>query len=140
MKAVRVLALAAVLMAGTAEAHHSHAMYDTTKPVVLKGVVKSFAWTNPHAWLTIVVTDAAGQTQEWAFEMGATPSLAQEGWRPRSVAPGDVVSVAFHPLKENLRVLSEGRNVGALAGITLPDGRHLGDAGAFGTQAVGSGQ
>jgi hypothetical protein len=133
--AVRTIAIAglcAALIALPLSAHHSHAMYDTAQPIVIKGNVKSFQWTNPHAWLTVTVTDEAGQTREWTLEMGATPSLAQQGWRPRTVVPGDSVSVAFHPLKENLRSLSEGRNVGALAGIRLPDGSHLGDAGLLG--------
>jgi hypothetical protein len=123
--------ISAALFSFPAYAHHSHAMYDATRPVVIKGTVKSFAWTNPHAWLYVTAIDEAGQTREWSLELGSTASLAQEGWRPKTVAPGDSVAVALHPLKENLRPLSEGRNVGAFVAIRLADGTHIGDAGHF---------
>ena len=34
-------------------AHHSSAMFDLTQEVTLRGTVTKFAWTNPHAYLTL---------------------------------------------------------------------------------------
>jgi hypothetical protein len=124
-------ALGAALMSFPAFGHHSHAMYDAARTTVIAGTVKSFAWTNPHAWLYVTVTDEAGQVREWSLEMGSTAALVLEGWRPKSVAPGDSISVAFHPLKENLVGLAEGRNVGALVAVALANGTHIGDAAHF---------
>ena len=50
------LALAAGLcLAPAASAHHSFAMYDPAKVVVLKGVLQTVQWNNPHVvvWLVL---------------------------------------------------------------------------------------
>jgi hypothetical protein len=52
--------LLALLTATAASAHHSFAMFDQTERVTLKGAVQEFQWTNPHAFIQLVVTDAAG--------------------------------------------------------------------------------
>ncbi len=46
-----------VLVATTANAHHSAAMFDDSRVVELKGVVKELQWTNPHVWLQVTVDD-----------------------------------------------------------------------------------
>jgi hypothetical protein len=126
------LSLCAALIAAPASAHHSHAMYDPERMVLIEGTVKRFDWTNPHGWLYVTVMDESGQAMEWSLELGSTAALIRDGWRPRIVVPGDAVKVALLPLKENLQALSEeGRNVGALMAITLPDGSHIGDAAHF---------
>ena len=40
-----------------AMAHHSTAMYDMANPVTVKGSVKRFEWTNPHAFIYLDVKD-----------------------------------------------------------------------------------
>jgi hypothetical protein len=118
----------AALLCFPAFAHHSHAMYDDARTVTITGTVVSFDWTNPHCWLNVTVADQTGGSAQWAIELGSTASLAQEGWRPKTVAAGDSVSVVLRPLKEDLRALSEGRNVGSFVAIALPNGIRLGDA------------
>ena len=58
--------LIAVLLAcsGTVWAHHSVAMFDLTKEVTVDGTVKEWQWTNPHAWLQVLVTDSTGTEVE----------------------------------------------------------------------------
>jgi hypothetical protein len=106
-------------------------MYDSGDPVVVAGTIKEFNWSNPHCWLTLVVTDASGQVSDWYVEMGSTADAARSGWRPKVIAPGDNVSVALHPLKPELRGQSGGRNVGSLVAIALPNGTHIGGAASF---------
>ena len=53
-----------LLIASPAFAHHSTAMFDQSKTVELKGVVKAWLYTNPHSFLTIAVKDAAGATKD----------------------------------------------------------------------------
>ena len=48
-------ALALCLPAVGAQAHHSMAMFDQTKTVVINGTVKQFQWTNPHCYIQLVV-------------------------------------------------------------------------------------
>jgi len=49
-----------LLVAGSALAHHSFAMFDHTKTLTLRGAVTKFQWTNPHAYIELDVTDAKG--------------------------------------------------------------------------------
>ncbi len=109
----------ALAMAIPASAHHSGAMFDQTKEVKFVATVKELQWTNPHAWLELVVADPSGKQVQWSFEMGVPNAMARRGWSPRIVKAGDRVTVVGHPLKD-------GRTGGALVSLTLPDGRVLG--------------
>ncbi len=73
-------------------AHHSTAMFDMTMPFTVRGVVKRFEWTNPHAFIYLDVTDDKGQTQEWSIEMTSLNQLKTYGWVRDMVKPGDVIS------------------------------------------------
>ena len=112
--------VAALVLAAPAFAHHSFAMFDADKTVELEGTVKEFQWTNPHSWLQVVVVDDTGKETEWSLEMGSPGGLAREGWRPRTVVPGDKVTVSIHPLKD-------GSAGGQLLATTLPDGTVMGE-------------
>src|SRR5690242_8149941 len=71
--------------AETSVAHHSGAMWDSSKTVTLEGIVKEFQWSNPHCWIQLVVTQAgaAGSDgQEWSIEMAAPIQVRQGGWKP----------------------------------------------------------
>ena len=46
-------------------AHHSTAMYDMANPVTVKGTVKRFEWTNPHAFIFLDVKDEKTGSVEW---------------------------------------------------------------------------
>jgi hypothetical protein len=125
LKAFVLLSAAICVPAVPALAHHSFAMFDADKTIELSGTVKEFRWTNPHAWLLIVVMDADGKATQWALEMGAPVGLTRIGWRPRTVVPGDKVILTAHPMKD-------GALAGQLLSATLPDGRTLGDVGPGG--------
>ena len=45
---------------GVLTAHHSFAMFDTTKSITLTGTVTRFEWTNPHAYIEIDVQEGEG--------------------------------------------------------------------------------
>jgi hypothetical protein len=95
------LATAVLATASTASAHHSFAMFDNTKSVTLDGTVKEFQWTNPHAWVQLVVKDpVTGKDAEWSIEGGSPNGLARQGWKRTSLKPGDKASIVIHPLKD----------------------------------------
>src|ERR1041384_8247649 len=48
-----VAAVAALAGTGAAFAHHSFAMFDRDKEVVLTGSVHKYQWTNPHAFVEL---------------------------------------------------------------------------------------
>jgi hypothetical protein len=118
--------------AAPALAHHSFAMFDADKTVTLSGTVKEFEWTNPHAWLRIMVNDpASGKALQYAVEMGSPGQQARVGWKPDSVKPGDKVTVKIHPLKD-------GSRGGQFMSAVLPSGQEL-DNGGQKNDATGGG-
>jgi uncharacterized protein DUF6152 len=109
-----------------ADAHHSFAMFDQQKVVVLNGTVKELEWTNPHSWLRVMVeNETTHQPQQWSIELASTGQQARIGWSPTIVKPGDKVSLEINPLKD-------GGRGGTLLLITLPDGTKLGHGGQRG--------
>ena len=44
-------------------------MYDMANPVTVKGTVKRFEWTNPHAFIFLDAKDDKGASVEWEIEM-----------------------------------------------------------------------
>lgn len=116
--AIATAALAALGLA-TAEpalAHHSAAMFDRSTTVTITGTVKSYLYTNPHSWITVVGTDADGATAQWDIE-GYTPgAMKRFGLVPSTVVPGDKVTVVLHPLRD-------GRKGGSFVEYTFPNGK-----------------
>jgi hypothetical protein len=92
------LALGAVV--APAQAHHSSAMFDQTKTVVLNGTVKQFLWTNPHCFIQLMVKNAQGVDEEWSLEMTAPLHLQRLGWTKSSLKPGEKVTIKIHPLRD----------------------------------------
>jgi uncharacterized protein DUF6152 len=124
VKAAGLAAIATVLFAVPALAHHSFAMFDSEKTITFKGTVKELEWTNPHSWLRITIKDeTTGRDANWALEMGPPAQQIRRGWEPDSLKPGDPVTVHIHPLRD-------GSRGGQLVDATLPDGRTVGGAGA----------
>jgi len=116
-------ALAVILLAaGTASAHHSFAMFDTTKTVTVEGTVKEVSYANPHIWVTMVVMDAQNQAQTWGMEGGNLGGLYRMGWTKDTVKAGDKIKMLVHPLKD-------GTPGGQIMRVTLADGRVLGRGG-----------
>jgi len=100
-------------------AHHAlSAEFDSTKKVNMEGVVTRIEWMNPHAWLHVDVTNAAGQVERWQFEFGAPVELLRRGWRKQDLKVGDRVSIGG--------VLAKYREFTANAqSIVLPNGARV---------------
>ena len=93
-------------------------MFDTEKEVVLEGVVTDYQWTNPHVWVELDVETDAG-TVHYSLELGAPRSMQRNGWKVRTLKPGDKIRVAINPLK------SGEAGLGLLIRAILPDGTSL---------------
>lgn len=90
----------ALLVASMAFAHHSVAMFDLTKTVIVDGTVKEWEWTNPHAWLQLTAADSAGNQVEQGFEIGSPNTLVRDGFRKDSFKAGDKVRVVASPRRD----------------------------------------
>jgi hypothetical protein len=109
---ISAIATASVLLLALVipvSAHHSFAMYDQTKTVVLTGVVKQFVPQANHAELHIVMLapdrkslakDKDGKYVEWGIEMAGTAAVAEQGITGTTFPPGTVFSVKVNPLRD----------------------------------------
>ena len=107
------------LLAPAVLAHHSYAMFDQQKTVVLEGTVARFKWQNPHALIEADVATRGGP-ERWSIEMTSPNNLAQEGWKRTSLKPGDKVKLYVNPLRS-------GAKGGSYTGVRFANGATLGN-------------
>jgi len=117
LKKAIIAAVGLLGLAAPASAHHSGAMFDRSKTVVLKGVIKEYQFTNPHSWIEVMVTDK-GKTTQWGIEGESPRPMRRLGLVPSVLKPGDKVTVRAHPLRD-------GRPGGSFIDIVLADGRTI---------------
>jgi hypothetical protein len=111
-----LVALAALAFAGPALAHHSYAMFDNTRLVVLHGTVMSYSYVNPHAWISVSGSaDDATPAARWDVEATSPLVLANLGLKPENLKAGDKVTVALRPLRD-------GRFGGSMVFVVTADG------------------
>jgi hypothetical protein len=97
---IAVASLAAAvtaLLAAPAFAHHSQAMFDATKELVMKGTVARFDWVNPHMYLVINTTDPEGKPVQVEGEgLGITQALV-DGLNRDALKPGTPIVMRANP-------------------------------------------
>ena len=112
------IALAVMLLAGTAWAHHNmSALYDFNDRVTLTGTLTKVDWRNPHIEL-IVDTKSGDQVQTWSFE-GPPPSF----FRARDINKSDVESSLGKTVTAEASRARDGSRWGLLRTMTLSDGK-----------------
>jgi hypothetical protein len=110
-----------MLMAiATAQAHHSAAMFNHERLVLLRGTIISVSYHNPHAWISVLATaDGKGDPVRWDIEATSPSQLARIGIEKETLKPGDRVTIGSRPLRD-------GRNGGSLVFVVIADGKVLG--------------
>jgi hypothetical protein len=91
-----------------AVAHHSFAMYDQTKLLVLTGVVYQFVAQANHAELHMYLIgpdgklekDAEGKLHAYGIEMAGAAVVAEQGITEDTMKKGTIISVKVNPLRE----------------------------------------
>jgi Family of unknown function (DUF6152) len=96
-------------------AHHSTVMFAKDKEVTLTGTVTQFTYTNPHAYIRLMVPGATGPAVEWRIETEASVVLGRAGIESRALQSGEQVTLRAHPLKG-------GQPGGWLIDVTKADG------------------
>jgi hypothetical protein len=106
--AVSLVAALCGAAAGVVSAHHSFAMYDIQKTLVMTGVVTRVDPNPNHLQVFVaqlndarnkVVRDAAGEPIVWAIEMDGAAGAARDGISVNGFPRGSIVSVGLHPLR-----------------------------------------
>ena len=73
-------AVALLAFSTAAFAHHGFGRFDRTKPVEIKGTIKSIDFVNPHSYLNLDVVGADGTLIPMRCETRAATLLRRSGW------------------------------------------------------------
>jgi hypothetical protein len=116
---MKTFTLALVAVAGmttsSAFAHHSFAMFDNSKVMMVKGTLLTFTYLNPHSWVSVIGSVDQAPAERWDIEATAPEQLSRQGIHADTLKAGDKLTVAFHPLRD-------GRHGGSLVFVVTPDG------------------
>jgi hypothetical protein len=108
----RIAGLLAIIYLGLhvapASSHHSFAMYDQTKVLVLTGVAHQFVAQANHAELHFyliapdgkLTKDKDGKLVDWGVEMAGAAAMAQQGITAATFPVGTIFSVKMNPLRD----------------------------------------
>lgn len=89
---------ASLLCMNVASAHHAFApVYDGSRTVTVAGVVTAFRLVNPHAQMSVDVTDDAGKVVTWNVEFDGRLNLTNGGWSDDTIAIGERLTVTGNP-------------------------------------------
>ena len=110
------VAVVAATAATPVFAHHSFNAYDISKTQSVSGSLKEFRWGAPHSSMVVIYLDKDGKQQTMSVVSGSPLTFSKQGFAPRDFHRGDKVKLTYHPN-------TTGAAGGALASLTLPDGR-----------------
>jgi hypothetical protein len=106
-------------LSGSAQAHHSFAMYDHTKTYVMTGVVTRVDPNPNHLQLFFVplndardqvIRDSKGQPVVWALEMETAAVAARDGITVNNFPRGSIISTGLHPHRTGTPAGGRGKN------------------------------
>jgi hypothetical protein len=83
-------------------AHHSRAVFDTKKEVVIEGTVAKLDWMNPHIYFTVETKDLRGETVLQEIEASSVSEAVALGLRKEAIAPGAHVVVRANPNRQGM--------------------------------------
>jgi len=122
-RCVLVLAAAVVLLvAPGAFAHHSvSGQYDSSKPLMLTGVITKVDWINPHIYLHLDVKEKDGNVTSWTLSTLPTAMMRRAGLTREALQgkPGEVVTITAIAARD------ETKRLGWISKITYADGHHV---------------
>jgi len=121
MKRIASVALVLAWLGGAAYAHHSREMFDVTRNITYRGVVRAYRWQNPHS--SIVVTVGANAKDRstvgtWNIEASSLGIMAAGGWKHDTFKAGDSITVVAHPNRDG------SKNI-LLFYVIMPGGKRL---------------
>ena len=98
MVRIGAIALLGALMAVRISAHHAFSpVYDEKRTITVAGLVTEFRFVNPHALMSMDVTDDSGRVAKWTVEFAGRLNLSEVGWTAESIKAGERVTVTGNP-------------------------------------------
>ena len=91
-KRVILLALAAVVSAGAASAHHGWGSYDATKVFTISAPVESLVWEDPHTHVMLKFKE-----DTWEATLAPLFRMRARGLSQAMLKPGTAVVVEGYP-------------------------------------------
>ncbi len=114
-----VLLVLAVMMAGSASAHHNmSALFDFNDRVMLTGTMTKVEWVNPHIYLYVDAKGAADAAEPWSVE-GPSPSF----FRTHDISKSEFEGAIGKAVTVEASRARDGSKSGLLRIITLPSGK-----------------
>lgn len=119
----------ALVLSNSSFAHHSFAMYDTTKSMNFTGKLIRFIPGANHAQMLFEIIDEEGEyilgdngkPLVWGLETGSSSSIARQGVTVAAFPEGTIVNFSINPLRNGKTFgLQDGRLL--KCGIDLPEG------------------
>ena len=98
MRLHHVTALALVIAAAPAAAHHGWSTYDASKEFTLETELTSLRWANPHGGATL---QWKGET--WAVTLAPITRMETRGLKPEMLKPGTKVTLVGQPRSDGTR-------------------------------------
>ena len=113
------IALATLLVAGSAGAHHNmSALYDFNDRVTFSGTLTKMDWRNPHIELVVDTKNGGEQVETWSLE-GPPPGF----FRARDVNKADIEAAIGKTVTAEASRARDGSKAGLLRVMTLPQGK-----------------
>jgi len=118
LRTVLFVVVGAILLAGSAWAHHNMtAIFDFNDRVMLSGTLTKVDWRNPHIEL-VVDAKNGDQEQSWSLA-GPPPSF----FRARNINRSDVEAALGKTITAEASRARDHSRSGLLRVMTLPDGK-----------------
>jgi len=83
-----------------AHAHHSWAMYDDSRVILVSGTVAGVSFANPHVNLSVQAAVGNGETDTWSVRMGSIGDMTNRGVQADTIGVGDEIVVTINPLRD----------------------------------------
>ena len=93
---IAVAALALVMGAGAAWAHHGWSGYDATKELTLSGTIRASGYEHPHGGVQLETPD-----KTWKVVLAPPSRMENRGLTRQMLAPGTPAKVVGYPSREH---------------------------------------
>ena len=87
----------ALILAGSALAHHGWTGYDETKTITLTGVIREASYENPHALIKLQVDEGKGKT--WLAYLAPPSRMDSRGFAKDALKVGSTATLVGYPHK-----------------------------------------